>query len=240
MEELRLRIQDIDLELMQIVVRSGSRTAWEAVRQTRRRRARRVDPPAADPSTAARTASPRCLFLLSRNCGSRSPKCAPFTKRIWPRVTAMWNCPTALRSNTADAPANGAGNTCSPRTGFSVDPRTGRTGRHHLHEVNIQRAVRQAAREARIAKTVTPHILRHSLIRSPVAPSPLRGSLRLSVSRQKPLGSPRTCSKTAPTFAGRRRRRPPCGQLDAGCLALLGCTVQELLGHSDVSTTMIY
>jgi len=49
-----------------------------------------------------------------------------------------------------------------PAAGFSVDPRTGRTGRHHLHEVNIQRAVRRAAREAGIAKTVTPHILRHS------------------------------------------------------------------------------
>ncbi len=47
-----------------------------------------------------------------------------------------------------------------PAAGFSVDPRT---GRHHLHEVNIQRAVRQAARDAGIAKTVTPHILRHSL-----------------------------------------------------------------------------
>jgi site-specific recombinase XerC len=35
----------------------------------------------------------------------------------------------------------------------------------------------------------------------------------------------------------------PCGQPAAGCLAppsALGCTVQELLGHKDVSTTMIY
>ena len=127
-----------------------------------------------------------------------------------------------------------------PAPGFSVDPRTGRTGRHHLHEVNIQRAVRQAAREAGIAKTVTPHILRHSLIRSPLAPSPPAGQPSAVCLAAEPLGLPRTCSKTAPTFAGRRRRRPPCGQLDAGCLALLGCTVQELLGHSDVSTTMIY
>ena len=117
MEGLRLRIQDIDLELMQITVRRGSRTAWEAVRQTRRRRARRVDPPGADPSTAARTASPRCPFPSSRNCGSRSPKCVPLIRRIWPKATAMWSCPTASPSNTADAPVNGAGNTCSPQPG---------------------------------------------------------------------------------------------------------------------------
>jgi integron integrase len=34
--------------------------------------------------------------------------------------------------------------------------------RHHVLEENVQRAVKEAARRARIAKPVTPHVLRHS------------------------------------------------------------------------------
>lgn len=49
-----------------------------------------------------------------------------------------------------------------PAAYLSVDPRTKKTRRHHAHESAIQKAVKRGAQEANIMKRVTCHTLRHS------------------------------------------------------------------------------
>ena len=43
----------------------------------------------------------------------------------------------------------------------SLDPRGGKQRRHHIFPESVQRAVREAAQRVRLAKPVTPHVLRH-------------------------------------------------------------------------------
>ena len=49
-----------------------------------------------------------------------------------------------------------------PSKNLSVDPRSGKTRRHHVDEKGVQRAVKQAVRDAELTKPATPHTLRHS------------------------------------------------------------------------------
>ena len=46
-----------------------------------------------------------------------------------------------------------------PSINISVDPRSGKTRRHHLDEKGVQRAMKQAVATTHIAKPATPHTL---------------------------------------------------------------------------------
>ena len=49
-----------------------------------------------------------------------------------------------------------------PGKSLSVDPRSGEKRRHHVHPNNLQKAVHQAARLSGIPKRISPHTFRHS------------------------------------------------------------------------------
>lgn len=100
--------------------------------------------------------------------------------------------PDALARKWPNAPQDWIWQYMFPSGRLSVDPRSGITRRHHVHENGLQKAVKAAAQQAGIPKNVNCHCLRHS-------------------------------------FATHL--------LESGYDIR---TVQELQGHADVATTMIY
>lgn len=165
MEATRLRIKDVDFDQGQILVRDGKGRKDRVT----------VLPNICREPLVAQIAEARQLHAadLLRDYGE-----------VW--------LPTALSKKYPGAGRNWRWQYVFPATRVSVDPENGQIRRHHFDESAVQRAIKQAARDCELSKTVTPHTLRHS-------------------------------------FATHL--------LESGSDIR---TVQELLGHSDVSTTMIY
>lgn len=70
--------------------------------------------------------------------------------------------PYALAGKYPNAPNDFNWHYLFPSNRLSVDPETGLFRRHHVHESNLQKAVRHTAKEVQISKKVTCHTLRHS------------------------------------------------------------------------------
>jgi len=70
--------------------------------------------------------------------------------------------PHALARKFPNAPKEWCWQFIFPAPSLMPERATGRPCRHHLHEVNVQRAVKAARALAGVAKPVTPHTFRHS------------------------------------------------------------------------------
>ena len=165
MEVLRLRVKDLEFDRLEVVVRQG---------KGGKDRVTMLPEVLVGPLTA-HLAKVKALHARDLEQGFGE---------VW--------MPDALDSKFRHAAKAWGWQWVFPSTLRSPDPRSGKVRRHHLYPESVQRAVRDAARAAELAKLVTPHALRHSF--------------------------------TTHLLASGHDIR----------------TVQELLGHKDVETTMIY
>ncbi len=170
-EVMGLRIKDVDFHTRRIIVRQGKGGKD------------RVTPL---PQTAftflkEQIRESRKLYDLDRRNGVPGVALPGALERKYPRAGTEWGWHFVFAARE-----------------LSTDPRSGTVRRHHIQEAFFQRAVKEAARQARIARPVTPHTLRHCAVYPP---------------------------------------RRTTHMLERGADIR---TVQELIGHKDVSTTMIY
>jgi integron integrase len=164
LDALRLRVHDVDLARRELLIRHGKGGKDR----------RTMVPAAAKAALLGQLDRARGLYEKDRAAEVGVP------------------LPDALDGKYPAAPFEWGWYYVFPARQRGRDPRDGRVKRHHLHETVVQRAVREAAGAAGLAKPVTPHVFRHAF-----ATHLLEDGYDIR-------------------------------------------TVQELLGHASVETTMIY
>ena len=135
MECVRLRVQDIDFDYLQITVRSGKGGKDRVVPL----------PASLIPDIKKSLAEVRQQHEgdLAEGYGEAL-------------------LPVALARKLGSATKNWPWQFVFPATRLAMDYTTGVMRRHHIHQTSLQKAIRQAAQMADISKRVTSHTLRHS------------------------------------------------------------------------------
>ncbi len=135
MEACRLRVQDVDFEMGQVIVRNG-KGAKDRITML----PKKVGIP-----LKAHMQKVKLLHEQDLSSGGGDVYLPFALDRKYPRAPYDWRWQYVF-----------------PAAEVSSDPRSGAVRRHHVGEQTIQRAVRQASVDAGITKRVTPHTLRHS------------------------------------------------------------------------------
>lgn len=135
MEAIRLRVQDLDFENNQIVVRAGK-------------------------GNKDRYTTLPLSLLDELQLQLESAKV--LHEKDLAEGFGCVELPFALDKKYPNACTELCWQYCFPSYKRSTNPRTGKVGRHHLDEKNIGRAIKQAARNVRVMKRVSSHTLRHS------------------------------------------------------------------------------
>ncbi|MDP2026251.1 integron integrase [Sulfuriferula sp.] len=165
MEALRLRVKDVDFKRREILIRDG-KGAKDRVTML---------PLSLTAALQSHLSRVRELHAADLQQGYGAVYLPNALARKYPAAEREWAWQYVFPANR-----------------LSSDPRSDAVRRHHVLDQSVQRAIKQAVRDADLSKPATPHTLRHS-------------------------------------FATHL--------LESGYDIR---TVQELLGHSDVATTMIY
>ena len=135
LECARLRVQDVDFALNQVVVRDG-KGAKDRVT---------VLPAVAKEPLAQHLLRVKRLHDRDLALGGGWVELPWALARKYPNAGREWPWQWVF-----------------PATRLYVDQATGQRRRHHLHETVLQRAVLEAVRQAHLGKHATPHTFRHS------------------------------------------------------------------------------
>lgn len=135
MEAIRLRVQDIDFDRNEIIVRAGKGNKDRV------------------------TMLPRSIKSeLSQQLGIRK---ALFDEDSAKKQASVY-LPNALSEKYPNAQYDWKWQYVFPSTRLSKDPRSNTVQRHHRDEKTIQRAMKKACNASKISKRASPHTLRHS------------------------------------------------------------------------------